>query len=116
LSSRQRYSLICISSVISACWRLMHYNVKNSPSRDSNPLDPEAEAIVLLDLRLARTLYGWLNFMGGYGLTTLRRLMAGKFGVRLRLVSLIDTFPSVSSAFQPSMPSASIRGLDYKQT
>jgi len=83
-------------------------------------LDPEA--VDMLALRLASRLKQaefkkfnkWLN------LTSLRRLMAvvlGKFRVRVKWVSLIDTFPFlVSSACQPSMLSASMRGFDYKQT
>jgi len=37
-----------------------------------------------------------------------------KFRVRLKWVSLIDTFPSLVSS--PSMLSASMRVFDYKQT
>jgi len=42
--------------------------------------------------------------------------VSGIFWARLKWVSLIDTFPSlVSSAFQPSMLSASTRGLYCKE-
>jgi len=41
---RSKYSLVGTTLVISACWRLMHVNVKSSHSRDSNPqpVDPNA--------------------------------------------------------------------------
>ena len=62
------------------------------------------------------TLYGWLRLnksKAAYG------GCFGKFGVRLKWVSLIDTFPSlVSSVFQPSINAvaAYMRGFVYKQT